>query len=212
MPSTNALEVFIRKGSLSDEEWFALVHQRARDIKRHLDNFTLKELGDVRCLRSTGRDPFELRYRVDEILGSETGVSLQTQGIYFLGPYSSEVHIPNSGFQPGLGGVPIPDGSKYIWGLTRACKWLLAQVDYVAEVLDGSTAREAARKVSITYLSPEEISRTTKEPPRKMWEYLGQAVRDYAECRRMLYESARELAEAVADEECLARHCDRVSK
>lgn len=204
MPSTQGMELLVRKNPLNDKEWLNLIEARRSLIKPHLDTFTLPELGSLKCLRSELSFTHELRINNPTLLMSKSGderFSLKTQGIFRLQPRSAVEYIPNSGYRPSPGGVACPDGTMQIWGLTRSGLWILVEVRFVGE--DGYKERgyERAETVEITEVNLPTIMSKTKEKPQKMWEELGKAIKGWAEFREGLYNQALNLARMVEIEE-----------
>lgn len=200
MPSTEGLEVLVRKVPLTDEEWLGLVAARRELIKPHLDSLTLPELGSLSCMRSETNFTHELRWDALTLLGDER-FSLKTQGIFRVQPWSVVEKIPNSGFRPEPGCTPCPDGMKQVWGLTRSGLWVLAAISFVDQAGYKGRGYERARTIEIQEVDLPTIVAKTKEKPQRMWEELGKAIRGFADHREWLYEQARNLARMVAVEE-----------
>ncbi len=200
MPSTQGMELLVRKNQLTDVEWFALLEARRSLVKPHLDTFTLPELGSLKCFRRELSFTHELRLDGPKVIGDER-FSLKTQGIFRPQPWSAIERIPNSGYRPPPGGVACPDGTMQIWGLTRSGLWILAEVRFVGE--DGYKERgyERAKTVEITEVNLPTIVSKTKEKPQRIWEELGKAIKEWVEFREGLYNQALNLARMVGIEE-----------
>ena len=133
-PSTsNGLEILVRKTRLEKEEWYDLIEARRSLIDRHLDSFTLLTIGDLSFLKqgwqySSSFSPTHSLNLDSPYVSGDKGCSLKTQGI-FRCPRSGIRTIPNSGFQPPIGGS-YPDGVAFAWGLTRFGYWVLIETEF----------------------------------------------------------------------------------
>jgi hypothetical protein len=199
MPSTEGLEMFIRKNQLTDEEWFDLIEARRELIKPHLDSFTLPELASLECMRSESHT-HELSFDVSTSTGDER-FSLKTQGVFHMQPWAAVERIPNSGYRPGYGQVGCPDGTMRVWGLTRSGLWVLVTIAFTGEPGYKDRGREQARTVEIIEADLPTIARMTKEKPQLMWEEIGRAIKGWSEHRKHLYHNALNLARMVEIEE-----------
>lgn len=204
MPSTNGLATLIRNTSLTREEWFELIELRRDTIRPYLDSMTLPELGDLKCLHSEGFER-ELRFSAATITGDKLLASLKTQGIFFSPPSAVE-RIPNSGFRPEPGGCTTPNGTRWVWGLTRRGLWVLVTVTFVGEPGYKDRGSERATEINVVQSNLPAIAAKVKEEPQRMWERLGEFIKRVAAHRKALSDHAAELARMVEFEEMAFRH------
>lgn len=200
MPPTKGIEVFIRKGQITDKEWFELIEARRELIKPHLDSFTLPELGSLECMRSELSFTHMLRLDVSASTGDER-FSLKTQGIFREQPWSAVERIRNSGYCAPPGGSNCPDGTMRVWGLTRSGVWVLVTIGFIGEAGYKGRGYERATTIEIIEVDLPTIAAKTKEKPQKIWKELGNVIKNFAEHRESLYNQALNLARMVEIEE-----------
>lgn len=150
-------------------------------------------LGQCKCLSTEGVYGHELGPDNPEVSG-EANFTLKTQGI-FSWPHSGCQRIPNKGVEG------CPGGVIYVWGLARDNQWLLAKVDFKGEWGYKERGYERAEAVEIERSDIRSIVAKTKTTPKKIWEELGRAVKEWAERRGALYETAFHFANEVKKEE-----------
>ncbi|MBZ9578220.1 hypothetical protein KJA13_04325 [Patescibacteria group bacterium] len=201
--------MLVRKHPPSDEEWLDLIEARRSLIKPHLDSFTLPKLGELKCLRTEswteGHDLYDaLTIRDTLTVTGDTRFSLKTQGI-FRRPWSGIQRIPNSGYRAPGGGCP--DGTMYIWGLTRAGQWILAKVEFKGEPGYKKRGYERATRVHIEESDLATIIAKTKSTSEEIWRELGKAIKDWTKARHQLYRRAREIARIIRIEELALSLC-----
>lgn len=194
-----AFALLVRQEPPTDEEWLELLEARRVLIRPHFDSFTLPTLGHLECLYN--EMPFTHRLPNDApTLTGDEGFSLETQGI-FCAPHLARKTIPESGWQPGPGGSACPDGTLYIWGLTRKGQWILAKVVFKGKAGYKERGYEKAQTVDIRESTLPEIVAQTKTTPYQIWLEIGQVIKDWAKFRRGLYECALGIADQVETEE-----------
>lgn len=200
MPNTTGLDLLARKKTLTTGEWHQLIEARRLLIKPHLNSFTLRELGDLECLRT---ETFMHSLRIDSptITGDER-FSLKTQGIFHR-PSSGIQRIPNSGFRGSPGEGSCPNGTMFIWGLTRDALWILAEITFTGEAGYKRRGYERAQTVDIQESDLITIVDATKSTPIAIWEKLGEVIKSWVQFREGLYHQALELGRVVKTEELM---------
>ena len=199
MPSTQGLEMLVRKRSLSKNDWFALVEARRSLIKPHLNTFTLPELGSLECLE---RESFKHDLYVDapKVIGDKR-FSLKMQGIFYSQPWSAIERDVKSGYRPGPGGVSVPNGIMQIWGLARSGSWILAEVKFVGSAGYKGRGYERAVSVSVTEMDLPTIISKAKVEPEEVWRGLGKAIEEWFDFRENLRNQAFNILRMVQIEE-----------
>lgn len=201
MPSTkDALELLCRKTPLSDQDWLELIERRREDIRPHLGTFTLSTLGRVECLK-TESFTHAIRDNSPECVGGSE-FDLNTQGI-FCTRYGSRIETGRGIVAP-PGGINVPDGVQYIWGLTRNAQWILAGVSYIGEYGYKGRGYERATRVEIEETIILKIAAVCKYTYREIWQELGKEIHKWAAKRKALYEDALALSQACEIEETVS--------
>jgi hypothetical protein len=186
------LEILGRKGPITKEMWVELILARAELIKPFLENFTLEKLEDIRCVKK--RDRME-RIGQDGPMLLDSSVlrnkySLRTQGI-FNGESS---------------GLPVfsQNGKKYIWGLTRDGKWIIAEII----IIPGSNG-EFAQRVNINEVSFTKIVEhlsyfsNGKETEHlvSVWQYFGEIIFRWQKKSKKIADAVSSSADIIIAEE-----------
>jgi len=168
-----SLRLLGRKSPLSDEEWQWLVQDRCNTLKKDLDRFTLKTLGETTCLRS------ESHYHAvgdrDPKCFGEFG--LQTQGIFRANWLNRRKDTP----------------ILYIWGLTRKAQWIVAAVHYSWERGYKDRGFEYATEVQTSEAPLATLVNVCKVSYLQIWQALGEEVQCWVDHRKILYESALQI-------------------
>jgi hypothetical protein len=205
MPTTEGIGLLCRKNPLSDEEWYRLIEARRSLIKPHLDSFTLRELGEVKCLEQEGPNrlhSLQVGFLPEVVTGDER-FSLRTQGIFYH-PWSGDQKIPvDYRPSPSEEARLYPGGIKYIWGLTRKGLWILAEVKFRHEAGYKGRGYERALTVDIQELDLPTIVARTRSKPEEIWRVLGEAIKEYTRFRERLYYEALELRRVIEVEELM---------
>jgi len=200
MPSTNGLELLVRKTNPDYGEWLELLEARRVLLKPHLDSVTLPSLGVVECLASSIAEYHFHSIRSDSpIVKGDGRFSLETQGIF---PAAGQhIYTPNSGYHAPPGGIPSPDGVMLLWGLTRSGHWILAEIEFQGLAGHKGRGREKALSVDIQEATPARIVERTKSTAQAIWEELGRAIKRWLKNRQWLYFQMEEVARQVEMEE-----------
>jgi len=201
MPTTDkktALQVLVRKDKIRKEEWLELIEARRALIKKHLDNFTLRELGETKCLRKNygGFDRelcAKLNFDNPEIISDDKKLSLKTQGIFHCQSWDSIKYDypPNRGF---------PGGTIQIWGLARSGDWTIAEVVFTGGAGYKHRVLETAKSVKIEKTDLRTVLAITGEKPIEIWKKLGEAVKEWMKKRKELYDQAFEIYSIIKSE------------
>jgi hypothetical protein len=195
------LAILTRKEALTDTDWFDLIEARRAAIKTYLDTFTLPTLGDLHCMRSSNGLHTLTQDFPRQAPEEQRLFWLKTQGLFYTQPHSAIEYKAGTGHQPGLGGVPYPDGVLQIWGLTRSGKWVVATVEFVGEAGYKDRGRQRATALSISECEIQDLLEKTKESPQVVWNSLGDSVKAWAERRQRLANEAQRLAHMIEIEE-----------
>jgi hypothetical protein len=201
------LQILVRNQALTPDDLLALIEARRVAILPYLDRFTLSELGSVKILRNESF-AHELKTDNPHITGDEK-FSLRTQGIFRAQPWKEIQRFLGTGYQPGNGGVAVPNGIAVVWGLTRAGEWMLAEVHYHGEAGYKWRGYERAHTVHIRVVELVDVLQRTKETPEKILKALGEEVRAWVNHRRGLYNAAKALGDRISNEDMLFDLIDR---
>lgn len=168
----------VRKNILREDEWISLIQQRREFlIKPYLKSFTLPELGSVGCMW-TDRVAL-LRHNLhddDPKINSRGEFSLMTQGIFYETKYST-----NDG----------KTGMKFICGLTRQDKLILAEIKYA--ISENPIAKyETATTINIGHTIFERILEITGEDPKNILCMLDNQILSWEKtCKERLEDISR---------------------
>jgi len=191
-PGTDGLSLLVRKQLPSYDEWIGLINSRREMIKPYLNIYTLPELGKLECMRDEFHHSLETDI-IDEVL--------KTQGIFHVQPWGKIVYVSNSGWRPGPGCVPYPNGTKKIWGLTRQSKWIIAAVEFIGVSRWKESGQERATSVTLSEVSLPALIAETEEEPRNIWRAIGEAIKNWVGPSQQRYAEATNLAKMVEIEE-----------
>lgn len=198
MPDINGIEMLVRKKQLTEDEWCKLLECRRSLIKPHLKSFTLPALGDLKCMQ-TENSTHELSMDAPWLTGDRR-FTLKTQGIFHRSR-SSIVEISNSGFRASSGGCDCPDGTMYIWGLSRKGEWILAKVKFTGESGYKERGCQRAFELDIHEADIQVIIETTKSKSGEIWKVLGESISNWVAFRKELYNDAASVLRIVQIEE-----------
>ena len=206
MPSSKGFKMFLRKEKLTEDEWFEMIEARREMIKPHLNSFSLQELGRLKCLDGDNGQ-HDVLLDINKAV-KPNDFSLRTQGVFAAPSASREIvkdgpsvsRVLRSDLSPFFA-FPYRKGLLRIWGLTRSNRWILATVSYTEEPGYKGRFYERATEVEIQESNPMEISKSANIEPRFIWQFLGEAIKDFRKRREDLYQQANDLAAIVEIEE-----------
>lgn len=207
MPFKNdGMSVFVRSDKLTDADWYRLIESRRGLIRQYLDSFTLRELGQLPCMRSGCRpDGHDLNSDDPEVRGRGL-YSLKTQGIFRVQLASAAVYVTEvGGYRPWKKDYQSLDGTKQVWGLGRHGGWLLAEVRFLGKPGPDNKGYQQAWIVTIEESDVPTIIKKTKETPQQIWGFLGLQIREWTKRRKHQYEEMLGLEEDIEREETLLR-------
>lgn len=198
-PSTKGLKLLTRTMPLSDQEWLDLIEARRELIKPHLDTFTLKTLGEVKCLRSDNYC-HKIGFNSPEVASGE--FNLSTQGI-FRSNYRNRVLDQRKYRNPSSYQDEFHTfgGTLYIWGLTRKVQWVIASVTYVCESGYKGRGYERATKVEIKETMILKILSVCKVSYEEIWRELSKEIHLWNQDRARLHEISTNLCRMCEIEE-----------
>lgn len=206
--TTQGFEVLaLRNTPLNAQEWCKLIEARSSCIRPHLNSFTLSTLGRLMFLGPSRSSMYRYSHSLEDdapVVSNEgdISVSLETQGIFACPEsgiqYSEDV---SKGYFALAGGVRCPGGVKYIWGLTRDGRWILAEVTFRGTQGSNFLGYEKAEKVHIGPASIPLILSITRSRPQEMWHTLGQAVTQWEYDRARRYTQAQKLGQEVREQD-----------
>ncbi|MBU1177190.1 hypothetical protein KKH96_01955 [Patescibacteria group bacterium] len=193
-----ALRILLRKNKIRKEEWLKLIEARRLLIKQHLNSFTLTELGKTKCLKkNSDRYDYELCAELDfddpKIISDDDRLSLDMQGIFYPQSWNKIKYD----FPPSQG---FPGGKIQIWGLSRFGQWIIAEVIFLGSAGYKHRKYETAETVKIEKTNLTIIIARTGEEPIKIWGKLGEAVKEWTERRKKLYNQALEINDIIKTE------------
>lgn len=198
---TKAMKILVRDSQFNYGEWPALLESRRVLAKQLLSSGDLPTLGELVCLR---HEWFRHSISTDFSLNFNTAVEvLGTKGIFKIQPWESFEYVPNSGYQPGLGGLQCRDGLKRAWGLTSSNEWVVVEIRFVGQSGYKGRGYERAVEVKIIKVDLGEMLAQTIVNPRAVWDALGEAIRVWEKHRRDLYESAANIAKIAEAEDSM---------
>jgi len=195
-----ALRILVRKRKIGEADWLKLIEARRALIKRHLDKFTLSELGASECLNDTGRRTYRLDNKplVDnrehpKVISKDKELSLKTQGIFCIQPWDKIKYD-----YPQIHG--FPGGIMLIWGLIRSGHWIIVEVRFKGTAGYKHRGRELSETVKIEKTDLATIIARTEEKPIEIWKMLGEAVKKWTEKRKKLYEDTLKINDIIKTE------------
>ncbi|MDO8591550.1 MAG: hypothetical protein Q7R60_01320 [bacterium] len=205
MPDTfrYGAELLLRTSAISDSEWRQLLESRRLLLKKSLDKFSLKTLGDVECLSSESHQ-HEINWDNPEVV-THDGLGLDTQGIFGRGEaVFDQIKIPPapwSGWGPSTETV---GGTVNLWGLSRKGEWIVAQVEFRKESGYKGRGYDRAVKVTIRKTTVDELAEVAGST-QSVWDLLGRTVAEWTDQRLRIYLQANELLTVVQAQDSAAR-------
>lgn len=204
MPSTEGLELLVRRTQPDYGEWLELLEARKRMLRPYLDMVSLGKLGDIKCLKREENQPKGFREDHPIVQSSQTEqgdtpFTLDTQGIFSAKWVPA--FIPHSGYQAPPGGVSSPDGVVHFWGLTRSARWILVRVEFRGHPGYKNRGVQVASAVIIQETTPARIVEKMWYTAQEIWLELGRAVHNWLLDRQRLYLQIEETSHQIAMEE-----------
>jgi len=192
-----ALRILVRMTKIREEEWLKLIEARRNLIKKDLNSFTLKELGETKCLRKNydGYDRelcVKLNFDNPEIITNSQELSLRMQGLFHCQSWDKIKYDYPRGFS---------EGTIQIWGLARSGDWIIAEVIFTGTAGYKYRKFETAKTVKIEKVDLATIIAKTGEKPIEIWETLGESVKEWTERCKKLYEHVLKIRKTIETED-----------
>jgi len=203
-----------RRSELTEEDWFELLERRRNIVKEHLRDMTLKPIEDVRFFHDYfGGQSIRTRGPLNEFIPrfGPPRFTQETRALFpddsnWAGVSTIEHHrTSESAAHEKTGGYSIAPETHRFWGLTRNNEWIGIQV-HVEMTYEPYKRHDRFEQVArpkelkINEYPIKELCCFVKKPPRSLWLRLGEAMKQWAEHRKALYQTARHWTEQFAAE------------
>lgn len=198
-----------RRSELTEQTWFELLEQRRSIVKDYLRDMTLKSIEDVRFLDDdSGAQSIRSRSPIRFWIGhlGDIRFTQETRGLFpndkTSGGIATIEYHPTSKneLDKRTDERPSTPSTHRFWGLTRNNEWIGIEVEVIMEY-EGHNRVVKPECLTVNEYPVEELCLFAQRTPRQLWLRLGEAVRQWAEHRKILYESSRLRAERFAMEE-----------
>ncbi len=162
-------------------------------LRGQLTAFPLKQLQQVRCLRTGLDGDHELRTDQPQYFGGETNTIARWTALFHK---ASVVRLTlNSGYMPeDMDGIfTCSDGVLYIWGLNSLGDWTLATVHFRGEPGPQKRGYQRATEVHFRKVTAQELVHRTGEDPHEIARLLLGDINDWLQERIVAAKEARDL-------------------
>ena len=198
----SVLDLLVPKQRFGREDWLKLIESRLNRIKPHLDNFTLKSLGQhLYVPYAQGLTLSDVFARGVPFDGHKAGM-INEQGLHFTSPRSDFVQWKKEENRI----------ERVLWSFLRRGTYILITLHYNLEDLCpgcqkvGDLSRviieETNLKVILSHY-PDSHLQSESIGPAYLWWDIGRRVEEFTSSRRSLYESAKRLQDSFLLEEML---------